>query len=121
MTAAKLCVSLCHCNLLWLFVHVYQLGTVAGLDRRDGAEGLGQWLIADALEYLHLHADGLPHQTADSFMQTLERIIEVGPRDGLQNESELVPTDTKVAFVEALGTEMELRRVPSPPVQPKTI
>jgi hydroxymethylglutaryl-CoA lyase len=31
------------------------------------------------------------------------RIVEVGPRDGLQNESAHVPTDAKVAFIEALA------------------
>ena len=31
------------------------------------------------------------------------RIVEVGPRDGLQNEQETIPTDVKVAFVEALS------------------
>jgi len=31
------------------------------------------------------------------------RIVEVGPRDGLQNESALVPAEAKVAFVEALA------------------
>jgi hydroxymethylglutaryl-CoA lyase len=31
------------------------------------------------------------------------RVVEVGPRDGLQNEPEHVPTDVKVAFVEALA------------------
>jgi hydroxymethylglutaryl-CoA lyase len=31
------------------------------------------------------------------------KIIEVGPRDGLQNESVTVPSDTKVAFVDALS------------------
>jgi hydroxymethylglutaryl-CoA lyase len=30
-------------------------------------------------------------------------IVEVGPRDGLQNESTLIPTDTKVAFIDALS------------------
>ncbi len=30
------------------------------------------------------------------------RLTEVGPRDGLQNESDFVPTDVKVAFVRAL-------------------
>ncbi len=34
---------------------------------------------------------------------TAVRIVEVGPRDGLQNESSLVPADAKVAFVEALA------------------
>lgn len=29
-------------------------------------------------------------------------IIEVGPRDGLQSESKFIPTDTKVALIEAL-------------------
>ena len=31
------------------------------------------------------------------------RIVEVGPRDGLQNEAALVPAEAKVAFVEALA------------------
>ena len=31
------------------------------------------------------------------------RVVEVGPRDGLQNESKTVPTDLKVAFVDALS------------------
>lgn len=31
------------------------------------------------------------------------RIVEVGPRDGLQNEKSIVPTDIKVALVEALA------------------
>jgi hydroxymethylglutaryl-CoA lyase len=31
------------------------------------------------------------------------RIVEVGPRDGLQNESRAVPTGTKVALVDALS------------------
>jgi isopropylmalate/homocitrate/citramalate synthase len=30
-------------------------------------------------------------------------VVEVGPRDGLQNEPAVVPTDRKVAFVEALA------------------
>ncbi len=30
------------------------------------------------------------------------RIVEVGPRDGLQNEPHLVPTSTKIAFIELL-------------------
>lgn len=31
------------------------------------------------------------------------RIVEVGPRDGLQNEQGLVPTESKVQFIEALA------------------
>ncbi len=30
------------------------------------------------------------------------RIVEVGPRDGLQNEAQVVPTQTKVALIERL-------------------
>lgn len=30
-------------------------------------------------------------------------IVEVGPRDGLQNEAEVVPTDVKVAFIDRLS------------------
>jgi hydroxymethylglutaryl-CoA lyase len=31
------------------------------------------------------------------------RIVEVGPRDGLQNEKVIIPTEVKVAFVDALS------------------
>jgi hydroxymethylglutaryl-CoA lyase len=38
--------------------------------------------------------DSLPEQV---------RVYEVGPRDGLQNESRMVPTEDKIAFVDALA------------------
>ncbi len=31
------------------------------------------------------------------------RVVEVGPRDGLQDESRIVPTEAKIAFIEALA------------------
>ncbi|CAL4086936.1 unnamed protein product, partial [Meganyctiphanes norvegica] len=31
------------------------------------------------------------------------RIVEVGPRDGLQNEKEIVPTDVKIEFINKLS------------------
>lgn len=31
------------------------------------------------------------------------KIVEVGPRDGLQNETEIIPSDAKVAFVDKLS------------------
>lgn len=31
------------------------------------------------------------------------RVVEVGPRDGLQNEPDLVPTSAKIAFIDALA------------------
>lgn len=36
-------------------------------------------------------------------MEKQVRIVEVGPRDGLQNEPGLVPLDAKIAFVDALS------------------
>lgn len=46
------------------------------------------------------------------------RIVEVGPRDGLQNEKALIPTDVKVAFVDALSAagfdEIEVSSFVSP-------
>ena len=30
-------------------------------------------------------------------------VVEVGPRDGLQNEAAQIPTATKIAFVDALA------------------
>ncbi|WP_077615189.1 hydroxymethylglutaryl-CoA lyase [Caenibacillus caldisaponilyticus] len=45
-------------------------------------------------------------------------LIEVGPRDGLQNEKNVIPTDVKIAFIEALKAaglrEMELASFVSP-------
>lgn len=45
-------------------------------------------------------------------------IIEVGPRDGLQNEKNVIPTDQKIAFIRALREagirEMELSSFVSP-------
>ncbi len=38
------------------------------------------------------------------------RIVEVGPRDGLQNEAALIPTEAKVAFVDRLS-ESGLREI----------
>ncbi len=46
------------------------------------------------------------------------RIVEVGPRDGLQNEAAIVPTDVKIAFVDALSgtgvSEVEVTSFVSP-------
>ena len=46
------------------------------------------------------------------------KIVEVGPRDGLQNETATVPTDAKVAFVNALSatgvSEIEVSAFVSP-------
>lgn len=46
------------------------------------------------------------------------RIVEVGPRDGLQNESRFVPTELKIAFVDALSEcgfdEIEVSSLVSP-------
>ena len=51
------------------------------------------------------------------------RIIEVGPRDGLQNEPNLVPTEAKVSFVNALSrtgvTEIEAGSFVSPQAIPQ--
>jgi len=45
-------------------------------------------------------------------------LIEVGPRDGLQNEKNIIPTDIKIKFIEALKqaniNEMELTSFVSP-------
>src|SRR5215813_5060288 len=35
--------------------------------------------------------------------RVIARIVEVGPRDGLQNERATIPTEAKVAFVDALS------------------
>ena len=33
------------------------------------------------------------------------KIVEVGPRDGLQNEQQVVPTETKFELIERLADE----------------
>jgi len=51
------------------------------------------------------------------------KIVEVGPRDGLQNETATVPTDAKVAFVNALSVtgvaEIEASAFVSPSLVPQ--
>ena len=51
------------------------------------------------------------------------RIIEVGPRDGLQNEPGVIPTERKIAFVNALSrtgvTEIEAGSFVSPKAMPQ--
>lgn len=51
------------------------------------------------------------------------RIVEVGPRDGLQNEPTIVPTDDKVSFVNALShsgvVEIEIGSFVSPQAIPQ--
>ena len=50
--------------------------------------------------------------------QQMIKIVEVGPRDGLQNETARIPTDAKVAFVDALSAtgvgEIEVSAFVSP-------
>lgn len=51
------------------------------------------------------------------------KIVEVGPRDGLQNETATVPIDVKVAFVDALSgtgvSEIEVSAFVSPRLVPQ--
>lgn len=51
------------------------------------------------------------------------RIVEVGPRDGLQNEKKNIPTEAKVAFINALSetgiTEIEAGAFVSPKAIPQ--
>ena len=36
-------------------------------------------------------------------LPTRVKIVEVGPRDGLQNEKQVVPTATKIELIESLA------------------
>ena len=40
---------------------------------------------------------------SDSDLPQKVKIVEVGPRDGLQNEKETVPTDVKVSLINMLS------------------
>ena len=59
----------------------------------------------------------------DRLTTGLIRIIEVGPRDGLQNESGIIPTENKIAFVNALSrtgvAEIEAGSFVSPKAVPQ--
>ena len=49
------------------------------------------------------------------------KIVEVGPRDGLQNEQQVVPTETKFELIERLADE-DLRVIKAPSfVSPKWV
>ncbi|MFB7636024.1 hydroxymethylglutaryl-CoA lyase [Streptomyces sp. NPDC056149] len=48
-------------------------------------------------------AAGLPMEVAAEGLPTRVRIHEVGPRDGLQNEQTVVPTETKAEFIRRLA------------------
>lgn len=41
--------------------------------------------------------------TQSSAMPSKAKIVEVGPRDGLQNEKKVIPTDVKVEFIDRLS------------------
>ena len=42
-------------------------------------------------------------------------VVEVGPRDGLQNEAAMVSTEGKVALLKALTASLRERLATSPP------
>ncbi|WP_406861058.1 hydroxymethylglutaryl-CoA lyase [Streptomyces sp. HUAS MG47] len=50
-----------------------------------------------------MSVSGLPMTVADPGLPARVRIHEVGPRDGLQNEKTVVPTDVKAEFVRRLA------------------
>lgn len=45
----------------------------------------------------------MSHSNGPKRRSTVIRIVEVGPRDGLQHESDVAPTEAKVAFINALS------------------
>lgn len=61
--------------------------------------------------------------TRHGFKACPVRIIEVGPRDGLQNEAGIIPTESKIAFVNALSrtgvAEIEAGAFVSPKAVPQ--
>lgn len=50
------------------------------------------------VRYTHEHGPALESKDCEI------RIVEVGPRDGLQNELKIVPTETKIEFINRLST-----------------
>ena len=49
---------------------------------------------------------GLGRGSSRMTLPSRVRIVEVGPRDGLQNEPALLSVDAKVAFIETLARAM---------------
>ena len=49
-----------------------------------------------------------PNLNINSFPERVE-IVEVGPRDGLQNESEWVPTEMKIELINRLIIHSQFR------------
>ena len=45
----------------------------------------------------------ISHTSSSRSLSTRVKIVEVGPRDGLQNEKAIVPTATKVSLIERLA------------------
>jgi hydroxymethylglutaryl-CoA lyase len=66
-----------------------------------------------------------PAQGASSPLPPRARIREVGPRDGFQNEPEVIPTETKVKLINALAqtgiTRLELTSLVRPDVIPQLV
>ena len=48
-------------------------------------------------------SEELPYSISRPRVPPQVTVYEVGPRDGLQNEKEIVPTDVKIAFIEKLA------------------
>src|SRR5689334_10859619 len=65
----------------------------------------------------------LPRRSRASLMADRVRIYEVGPRDGLQNESAAIPLATKVEFIRLLAAaglrEIEATSFVSPKAIPQ--
>ena len=51
----------------------------------------------------------IPRIEGVSSLPTRVRIREVGPRDGFQNEPEVIPTADKVRLIEMLGYKLVYR------------
>uniref|UniRef100_A0A670I3V2 hydroxymethylglutaryl-CoA lyase n=1 Tax=Podarcis muralis TaxID=64176 RepID=A0A670I3V2_PODMU len=71
---------------------------------RQGPLWLGQWdlllwfLCSDPPIVILCH-----HELLTSGFPEFVKIVEVGPRDGLQNEKAIVPTDVKIEFINRLS------------------
>lgn len=64
--------------------------------------GLGTSVVRDAKHNQH-HRFTHPSDRLSSAMPSFVKVVEVGPRDGLQNEKKPVPTDIKIDFINRLS------------------
>ncbi|ORZ34039.1 hypothetical protein BCR44DRAFT_1493379 [Catenaria anguillulae PL171] len=77
----------------------------------DEVRAIAISFLSLSLVYQSRIANYRRHSTSSSSSTNRVKIVEVGPRDGLQNEKQVIPTPTKVALINRLATEATLSHI----------